>query len=119
MLHLNLKPCLLKTNYDNLTQMLLVCDGCVFTCTKRESTPGFYSNRPNTEVVKYTYRWECLEMTCYSVIPQERAGAESTDQQNKSEFNPVAGIHTNESGNTLFYVFMPSFLYFFFNVIKV
>ncbi|TSK13340.1 Host cell factor 2 [Bagarius yarrelli] len=35
------------------------------------------------------------------VIPQKRAGAESTDKQNKSECSPVAGVTTNESGNTL------------------
>lgn len=45
------------------------------------------------------------------MIPQERAGggearAENTDKQNKLDFNPVAGIITDESGNTPFPIFM-------------
>lgn len=44
------------------------------------------------------------------VVPQERAGrgearAETTNKQDKSEFNPVAGINTDKSGNTLFLMF--------------
>lgn len=40
------------------------------------------------------------------VIPQDRAGrgearAETTSKQDKSEFNPVAGVNTDKSGNAL------------------
>lgn len=49
------------------------------------------------------------------MIPQERAGggearAETTDKKDKLEFNPVAGINTDESGNTPFLMFMLIFI---------
>lgn len=61
-------------------------------------------------------KWQSAFQNTF-VIPQERAGdgeakAETTDKQNKLEFSPVAGINTDESGNTTFLMFMLTFILF-------
>lgn len=51
------------------------------------------------------------------LIPQEKAGGvesrpETTDKQAKSEFNPVAGINTDKSGNSPFLMSVLIFILF-------